>query len=290
MDGSISAARLGRLVGVIVVTATLVVWAGCAGDEGGGASGQEDPSRGVGSEAPTASDAVDDLDVAGSGDAGRDPSVTDADRPGASYDTGSTGVPLTDPPSTEELGVPGLDSDEVVCRAWSRFAGSFQVVAVAAAFGEGGSREVAELEVLASPIVVTAYDELLEAWPDELESERAAVAESFLGPFARRAERARDALLAAGAGPDDLAVATEMWLDVLATRDPSSAVPVVVLPDPVAALVGRASAAFDDQVPPVSEDPSLVTEVEIPLTQAFLVATCPDRGALGGTEVEAAGG
>ncbi len=195
--------------------------------------------------------------------------------------TGSTPAP----PTVPEVGVPGLDSEEVVCRAWSRFAGSFQVVAVAWSFGDPAT--AAALEVAAAPVVVGAVDELLTNWPsepDELAAERELVAEDFLGPTARRAEGVLQELLAAGATEADLTMLAEGWLAALAARDPSEPVLPVSWPPELDALVTTAAEAVVAALPPVPQDPSLVVEAEVPATEAFL-AGCPDQGALAGTEV-----
>src|SRR5690606_10449555 len=84
--------------------------------------------------------------------------------PPAASSTSAVEVPEVTVPET---GVPGLDSDVDVCRAWSEFAGSYQVVAVAAAFGDD-TADVARLEVIASPVVAGAYDDMVADWPDEL--------------------------------------------------------------------------------------------------------------------------
>jgi hypothetical protein len=214
--------------------------------------------------------------------------ATAADGSGApSPDTTPSTAPATDPtttivetrPTVPEEGVPGIDSDDAVCRAWSRFGGSFQVVAVAATFGSG---DPVALEVVAAPTVTAAYEELLANWPAELDGERDVVADDYLGPFARRAERARQALRDAGA--DDALVATveQAWLAALAARDPSVPDVVVDLPDEVWTVVDAAAADLGAQLVPIPDDPSLVTDAEVPLTQRFLEDNCPDQGTLSG--------
>jgi hypothetical protein len=185
-----------------------------------------------------------------------------------------------------ETGVPGLDSDEIACRSWSRFAGSFQVVAVAATFGEGGSIEAATLEVMASPVVVASYRDFLENVPDEVVEESDVVARDFLGPYARRSERALTALREAGADDDMLEAIAAAWLDALAERDPMSPTLEVALPSDVEVVVVVAAADFDAQLVPIPLDPSLVSEAEVPLTERYLSDNCPDRGALAGSEVQ----
>jgi hypothetical protein len=185
-----------------------------------------------------------------------------------------------------ETGVPGLDSDEIACRSWSRFAGSFQVVAVAATFGEGGSIEAATLEVMASPVVVASYRDFLENVPDEAVEESDVVARDFLGPYARRSERALTALRDAGADDVMLEAIAAAWLDALAERDPMSPTLEVALPSDVEVVVVAAAADFDAQLVPIPLDPSLVSEAEVPLTERYLSDNCPDRGALAGSEVQ----
>lgn len=272
--------RVVGFAGVLAITGLVV---GCSGGDAGA------PTSVTASDAPSATPG----DVA-AGDATTSPPDTggaptaptaspsptdgDPDAPGVTDATDGT-----DP--GDEIGVPGLDSDELVCRSWSRFAGSFQVVAVSAAFGGGEPLEVAGLEVLASPVVVGAYEELVEHWPDELADEADAVADRFLGPYARRSQRALDALVGAGARPADIEALAGAWLDALAERDPGSPVVTVDVPDDIESLVAAAAADFDAQVPPLASDPSLVTDVAVPATDAFLASTCPDGGALGGREV-----
>jgi hypothetical protein len=208
----------------------------------------------------------------------------DPSDPSGTADTGSGTVTAESLPAIPEVGIPGLDSDDVVCRAWSRFGGSFQVVAVAAAFGAGDPDAVAALEVIASPTVTAAYDDLVANWPDELVDEAEVVADGYLGPFARRADRALAALVAAGA--DALAQETIVaaWETALAGRDPSEPEIVVVLPADIQAIVDVAASALATQVVPIPSDPSLVTDVDVPLTEQYLVDNCPDRGTLGGVD------
>jgi hypothetical protein len=213
--------------------------------------------------------------------------------------TQATAVSTTRSPSTEaapetgavaagdvETGVPGLDSDEIACRSWSRFAGSFQVVAVAATFGEGGSIEAAALEVMASPVVTSSYLEFVDNVPDEVVEESELVARNFLGPYARRSERALTALRNAGADDEMVELIAGAWLDALAQRDPMLPVLEVVLPRDVEAVVQAAASDFDAQLVPIPLDPSLVSEVEVPLTERYLSDNCPDGGALAGSEVQ----
>ena len=185
-----------------------------------------------------------------------------------------------------EVGVPGLDSDDAFCSSWSRFAGSFQVVAVTSAFGSGSPDQLAALEVAAAPTVTAAYEQLVATWPDELAAEADVVADEFLGPFARRLEVARTALQEVGADDATIDAIERAWLEGLARRDPTTPEFVVDLSDEMWTLIDDAAAAFSRQRVPFAQDPSLVTEVETPLTSEFLAVSCPDQGTLSGQEVE----
>ncbi|CAN5413343.1 hypothetical protein BH23ACT3_BH23ACT3_24180 [soil metagenome] len=265
-----------RLASIAVAGLVGVVAAGCSSDDD--------------NTAPVTADTV----IAAST---TDPAPTDPDpTTSVTSDAGDAAGPVTtvaevtDDPDViavtiPEIGVPGLDSDVVVCRAWSRFAGSFQVVAVAASFGDD-PLEAARLEVAASPVVTTAVDDMVENWPDELADEADAVADDFVGPYGRRSALALDALLAAGAEPDDLNELADVWTAALSGRDPTEVLPALELPGDLAELVEKAAVDFAARVVTIPQDPSLVTEVEIPRSEEFLFETCPDRGTLGGTEVE----
>lgn len=197
---------------------------------------------------------------------------------------------MTSPPVSvvvvPEEGVPGLDSDDAFCSSWSRFAGSFQVVAVTAAFGSGSPEQLAALEVAAAPTVTEAYRRLLDNWPDELADEADLVADEFLGPFARRLDVAEAMLGEVGADPDAIAAIDAAWLDGLARRDPTTPEFVVDLPDELWALIDEAAAEFAQQRVAFTQDPSLVTDVQTPLTSEYLAASCPDQGTLSGQEVD----
>lgn len=205
----------------------------------------------------------------------------------------TTAAPTLPPPEPavtvselEETGTPGLDSDDAFCSSWSRFAGSFQVVAVTAAFGTGPPEQLAALEVAAAPTVTTAYDDLLANWPDELADEESLVADEFLGPFARRLTEARDALDSVGADDATVAAISEAWLAGLAQRDPSTPEFAIDLSDEEWATIDEAAIVFAAQRVPFGTDPSLVTNVVTPLTDEYLAVSCPDQGTLSGQEVD----
>jgi hypothetical protein len=187
----------------------------------------------------------------------------------------------------EEIGVPGLDSDDAFCASWSRFAGSFQVVAVNAAFGSGPPEQLAALEVAAAPTVTSAYRDLVANWPVELSSEASLVADEFLGPFARRLADADAALIAVGADDATVATISDAWIAGLARRDPSTPEFAVDLTDEVWSTIDEAATLFSARRVPFGSDPSLVTNVRTPLTEEYLAVSCPDQGSLAGQEVDA---
>lgn len=225
------------------------------------------------------------------------PAVSDTTPPAEPETTTSiaaetTNAPTLPPPrptvtvvDLAEIGTPGLDSEDAFCSSWSRFAGSFQVVAVTAAFGSGPPEQLAALEVAAAPTVTTAFGDLLANWPEELAVEEELVADEFLGPFARRLDEARAALDAVGADEATIVSISEAWLAGLAQRDPSTPEFVVDLPDDVWATIDEAAVVFAAQRVPFGTDPSLVTNVVTPLTDEYLAVSCPDQGTLSGQEV-----
>lgn len=215
--------------------------------------------------------------------------ITDADTSTA----GSTSDASPPPPVTPisvvevaEVGVPGLDSDDAFCASWSRFAGSFQVVAVTSAFGSGAPEQLAALEVAAAPTVTAAYDDIVASWPDELSSEADLALDDYFGPFARRLDVARQSLVDVGADDGSIEAISDAWLAGLAQRDPSTPEFVVDLPDELWAVIDAAAAEFSARRVPFGSDPSLVTNVDAPLTLQYLAVACPDQGTLSGQEVD----
>lgn len=185
-----------------------------------------------------------------------------------------------------DIGVPGLDSDDVFCAAWSRWAGSYQAVLVSNAFGVGSPHDLAVVEVLAAPVATQAYDDVFGAWPVALVAEQDIVAESYLGPITRRLLIAYEALVEAGADQaafDSIAVA---WVTALSERDPASADMQIDLADEFWPIVDAAADVFADRVPLFASDTSLIIDVDTPLTDEFLESACPDRGSLTGQEID----
>lgn len=204
----------------------------------------------------------------------------DADAPPGS--TTAPTSPLTAPPP--ETGVPGLDSDDAFCAAWSAFAGSFQVIAVASSFLFDQPLRAFELELAGSVTVTDAYAALADTWPADLEQERVAALDGLFGPFGTRAGRARAALEQQLAGDTD-AIA-EAWRVALATRNPDDPDVAFAVPPDLAARFAAAVDTFAAAEPPVYADPALVTDVATPATDAYLAANCPDQGLLAGGDVD----
>lgn len=191
----------------------------------------------------------------------------------------------TVPPTTvpEATGVPGLDSADAFCAAWSRFGGTWQVSLAAGAFV--GGDESTRLEVIAAPVVGEAYTAIFAAWPSELAAEQDVVADAYFGAFQRRSIDALAALERAGAEPAQLDALADLWVAALGSRDPSNPVLDVALPDDLAALVEAAAADFGSQRTALVDDPSMVITASTPLTDDYLATACPDQGAITGSDV-----
>lgn len=213
------------------------------------------------------------------------PEIDDAD-PTTETDVDSASPPDSEPVSTPatvpDTGVPGIDSEDLFCRSWSEFAGSFQ--ALAGAWAIGDPTEAARSEVAASGAILDAVSGLDEGLPVELETERASLA-ILVEPLSRRADAGRQELLGSGISEDGIEALAAAWLATLievGVDDPSIA--IVVPPQVDAAAFGVAATAFFTARPPITEDPSLITDAQVPMTEQFLVANCPDQGTLGGND------
>lgn len=183
-----------------------------------------------------------------------------------------------------DTGVPGLESADAFCAAWSRFGGSWQLMIVQSAF-TGDSAAVSRLEVVASPLVTESYGALFDAWPVTLESERDVVADAYFGAFQRRSEAALEALIDAGAADADLEALAARWQEALAGYDPVNVELDVALDPDLADLVDTAAATFAAARPPIADDPSMVITAETPATDSFLATACPDQGWISGADV-----
>ena len=194
--------------------------------------------------------------------------------------TAATAPVTTIPPSP--TGVPGIDVPDEFCAAWSRYSGSLQIIAVAVNFAGLTSAQSAALELEAAPTIVGAADLIDRTWPAALEAEHAPALDAYVGPFARRAAKAVDALRGAGAGDDQLAALRTEWERVLATRDPDRPTVDVTLPADLAARVDAGATAFDAAVTPWGSDPSLAVDLDaIPQTKRYLAEHCPDLASIG---------
>jgi len=267
----------------VVVLISSIVLVSCSGGDDEGSPTTAAPERSVPStESSTGSSP-------GSAGAPRSdqPEVT------ASASGSAEPAPSSDVPATSfgvvpvpETGVPGLDSDDSFCAAWSRFGGSWQVIQVAANFAPDPS-VVPEMEIVAAPVVVAAYDQMFDVWPAELETERDVVADGYFGPLRRRAEAAIEALERVGASGEQIADLGDAWVAALAERRPDDPTVTPQLDDELSSLVDAAAAELLAERVEFIDDPSMRISVETPLTDVHLVTACPDQGALTGAEVDA---
>lgn len=281
-----------RVTAVAIGATAMVLGVACSGDDSGDADAVpagERPTT-VGATAPTATEsspppvgaptATEDAGVPGTSSPPSEPTL--APTTTLALTTVPTTFPIVEVPET---GVPGLDSDDSFCAAWSRFGGTWQVIQVAANFAPDPA-VVPVMEVTAAPVVAAAYDAMLAAWPDELAGERDAVADGFFGPLDRRAEAALAALESAGATADDREALAAGWETALSGRRADAPVVLAELDDGLQALVDDAAAALSAQLVDFVDDPSMRITVETPLTDAYLATACPDQGALTGGEVD----
>jgi hypothetical protein len=169
------------------------------------------------------------------------------------------------------------------CAAWAGYAGTLQALGVAVSFGGLTTDRLAALELVAAPRLVDLAAAIGASWPTELEAERAAVIERRIGPYARRAQRAVDALTAAGVTPAELDTLSSVWQTSLAHRDPQVAViEVPPLDGDLQTKVDAAGLAYDRAVTPFAADPSLsVDGVAAPATDEYLSVHCPDLASIG---------
>ncbi len=199
--------------------------------------------------------------------------------------TAGTDVPATSTTMAPDVtGIAGVDSEVPTCAGFAVVNGTFQLLAVAAAFGASDAAGLARAEIVSAPAVVAAADALFATWPAELDDERAIAQDDLVGPIERRAERAVQALRDAGATDADLDALRGAWAEVLARQARDN--PDVELPDLPAALRAvddDAADAFAADVTPYAQDPSLLrAAVETPATDAWLAQRCPEVLAVAG--------
>lgn len=180
-----------------------------------------------------------------------------------------------------DTGVPGIDSDDAFCRAWSEFAGSFQLLGLVSAVGDPD--DARRLEVLAAPTILDAVAALDEHLPATLVDERDAFVDAFAGPMARRALVATGELTRVGIDP---AALEEAWLEGLVAAGVDDPAPSISLPTDVDAVAfADAVDATAELLVPIVEDLDLVTDVDVSATLAYIDETCPDQGTLGGNDI-----
>lgn len=182
-----------------------------------------------------------------------------------------------------ETGVPGIDSNDPFCNAWSRFAGSFQALAFASNLGDPD--DAIRLEVAASDAVVVAVADLDAAFPGAVAAERGAFLDELLGPFAARAGSARGALLAAGLSAEQVSALGVAWLAAVTDAGFNDLGLTVVIPPDVQGQFDAAVDSFASATPPIAADPSLVTDASAPSTESYIAANCPDQGILAGNDI-----
>jgi len=226
----------------------------------------------------------------GAGD-GTDPSTTPVPTIGrvtvaesTTPTTEASAAPTTSSPVVADTGVPGLDSADEFCRSWSEFAGTFQALALAASLARDPA-DAARTEVAGSSTIVAAAAGLDEHLPDELEPEREALTAGLVGPMARRAAAAVDALNAAGLTDAEISALGEAWLGTLTTSGLDEPIEDVPLDPAVADRVDAAAASLAAARPSIVEDPALITDASTPLTLAYLADHCPDQGILAGNDI-----
>jgi hypothetical protein len=212
---------------------------------------------------------------------------SEADSSDAEIASSTTEFDLAAQPSTPaiepipETGVPGIDSSDLFCRAWSEFAGSFQALALVSAIGDPDAAY--RLEVIAASTVTAAVNTMEVNLPAELEAERVALITDLAGPFLGRAMLAEVDLLSAGIEAPELRA---VWIGALTEAGVDDPELQVVVPGTIdGAALNSAVASFANAQLAIVEDPALITEATIPLTEAYLAAVCPDGGILSGNDV-----
>jgi len=182
-----------------------------------------------------------------------------------------------------DVRVPGIDSADPFCRAWSEFAGSFQALAFAST-ADSDPVAAARLEVIASAAVSSAAQTMADEFPGSVTSEREVFLDDVIGPFVRRAGRASDELRAAGLAAGDIEQLGDAWLRALVEAGVDDPEIVVAVPEGLTDAVDAATEVFAANVPVISADPSLMTQVEAPATLGYLADNCPDQGILAGND------
>lgn len=264
--------RLATRLRASALVAVLVLAACSGGDDDAGEPIAPVSGESVTSDSGEAFVPTPDADEEGGGDAETAPSTTEFDL------SAQPSTPVIEP--VAETGVPGIDSGDVFCRAWSEFAGSFQALGLVSAIGDRD--EAYRFEVIAASTVTAAVDTMEANLPPELESERVALVTDLAGPFFGRATLAEADLIGAGIEP---AVLRPVWLAALTEAGVDDPELKVVVPASInGASLDAAVASFSNAQLRIVEDPALITDARIPLTEAYLANVCPDGGILSGND------
>lgn len=182
-------------------------------------------------------------------------------------------------------GVPGIESADVFCRAWSEFGGSFQALALAGNLARDPTT-ARRVELAAASAVTGAWAAMDDHFPDEVGSAgRSEFLDGLLGPFARRAAAAESALREAGLTAEQVRELGELWIETLTEvglGDPDIAVNV---PAGMRPAFDAAVADFTADVPPIPADPSLITDVPAQQATTYIATHCPDQGTLAGIDI-----
>lgn len=209
----------------------------------------------------------------------------DGTNPTAPSDSAGVTSPVVEP--IESNAIPGLNSDDRFCAAWSRFAGSFQIISPAWLIADDPAESIdpGQLEASAAQTMIAAYYEMGTSWPDGL----AAAKDQSLAvyqPMFERMNRSVGFLRGAGATDEQLLEIAAWWevqlaeFDGFTFPDPRQA-PVALVP-----LIEQAGTEVITKEVPMPEDQALVQPSE-PLVDLFdyLASNCPDQGLLSGREV-----
>lgn len=257
-----------RVAALVAVVSTVMA---CAGDGDG-----SDPPPSV---AGTAAPAPGDGELFTETDSGAAPSEASAESPDVSAEPVIESIP-----PVAETGVPGIDSGDAFCRAWSQYAGSVQALSLAWAVQP--AQDAAVLEVAATDAVSDAVAAMAVELPTEIEPNRDALTVDVPGPFLRRAERARQALVDEGVSAAEIEQLGGAWIEAVAAAGlDAEDVSVTVTPE-LASKLDAAAESFRRAVPSILEDPTLdTTEFDITPSLDYIFDNCPDRGTLAGNDV-----
>lgn len=211
--------------------------------------------------------------------------------PPASVDD-STGVTSVSAPleTTEVIatvptdGVPGIESDDRFCQAWSEFGGSFQALTLAAHTAVDPVT-AATAELAAANAITEAVRTMDVNFPADVDpADRALFLDGMLGPFLERAGEAQQLLLASGLSAQQVAELGEIWIATLIETGLGDSDITVEVPDDMQPAFDSAVAVWVD-TDSIATDTDLVTDARAPQTEAYLAANCPDQGTLGGNDI-----